>query len=84
MTGLKCGGSEAFSGITTNPLVGACSDMIIGHGGTSILIEVPKMFGSETISMVKCTDEGVFNKTVNLINNFKKYYIWHNQEGVKL
>lgn len=80
IVGLKCGGSDAFSGITANPLVGACSDMIIERGGTSILTEVPEMFGGETILMDRCTDEGVFNKTVNLINNFKEYYLRHNQE----
>lgn len=80
IVGLKCGGSDAFSGITANPLVGACSDMIIERGGTSILTEVPEMFGGETILMDRCTNEGVFNKTVNLINNFKEYYLLHNQE----
>jgi len=78
--GLKCGGSDAFSGITANPLVGACSDRLIEHGGTSILTEVPEMFGGETILMDRCIDEGVFHKTVNLINNFKDYYLRHNQE----
>lgn len=78
--GLKCGGSDAFSGITANPLVGACSDMIIEYGGTSILTEVPEMFGGETILMDRCIDDKVFNETVNLINDFKDYYLRHNQE----
>ena len=77
--GLKCGGSDAFSGITANPLVGALSDIIIQHGGSAILTEVPEMFGAETILMNRCIDEAVFNKMVNLINNFKKYFIAHNQ-----
>jgi altronate hydrolase len=80
IVGLKCGGSDAFSGITGNPLVGAFSDMLIRHGGTTVLTEVPEMFGAETILMNRCVDEGIFDKTVGLINNFKEYYIRHNQE----
>mgnify|MGYP005834341411 CR=1 FL=1 len=80
IVGLKCGGSDAFSGITANPLVGVFSDMLIQHGGTSILTEVPEMFGAETILMDRCINREVFNKTVSLINDFKEYYIRHNQE----
>ncbi len=80
VVGLKCGGSDAFSGITANPLVGAFSDMLIAHGGTSILTEVPEMFGAETILMDRCINEDIFNKTVTLINEFKEYYMRHNQE----
>ena len=76
---MKCGGSDAFSGITANPLVGAFSDMLLRCGGTTILTEVPEMFGAETILMNRCADKEVFNKTVNLINNFKEYFIKHNQ-----
>lgn len=79
IVGLKCGGSDAFSGITANPLVGALSDIIIQHGGSAILTEVPEMFGAETILMNRCINEEIFNKMVNLINNFKKYFIKHNQ-----
>jgi altronate hydrolase len=79
VVGLKCGGSDAFSGITANPLVGAFSDMLLRCGGTTILTEVPEMFGAETILMNRCADKEVFNKTVNLINNFKEYFIKHNQ-----
>lgn len=79
IVGLKCGGSDAFSGITANPLLGEFSDMLIARGGTSILTEVPEMFGAETILMNRCVNEDVFNKTVDLINNFKEYYIRHNQ-----
>ena len=72
--GLKCGGSDGFSGITANPLVGRISDRIIEHGGTSILTEVPEMFGAETILMNRCKDEATFNDTVNMINGFKDYF----------
>ena len=77
--GLKCGGSDGFSGITANPLVGAISDKLISQGGTSMLTEVPEMFGAETILMKRCINEEVFNKTVELINDFKTYFIKHDQ-----
>lgn len=72
--GLKCGGSDGFSGITANPLVGNFSDWLIGQGGTTILTEVPEMFGAETILMNRAHDETVFKETVSLINNFKDYF----------
>ncbi len=77
--GLKCGGSDGLSGITANPLVGRLSDLLIGAGGTSILSEVPEMFGAETILMNRCVNADRFNDTVSLINNFKDYYKSHNQ-----
>lgn len=79
VVGLKCGGSDGFSGITANPLVGTFSDMLIEQGGTTLLTEVPEMFGAETILMNRCIDESVFNKTVKLVNDFKEYYIKHEQ-----
>ncbi|MCL1999501.1 MAG: altronate dehydratase family protein [Turicibacter sp.] len=78
--GLKCGGSDALSGITANPLVGRLSDKIIASGGSCLLTEVPEMFGAETLLMDRCVDKKIFDKTVNLINNFKGYFIRHNQE----
>jgi altronate hydrolase len=77
--GLKCGGSDGFSGITANPLVGRFSDWLIAQGGTAILTEVPEMFGAETILMDRAKDEAVFEKTVHLINNFKEYFRRHDQ-----
>lgn len=77
--GLKCGGSDGYSGITANPLVGRFSDMLISHGGTSVLTEVPEMFGAETLLMDRCENKEVFDKTVSLINNFKEYFTRHNQ-----
>ncbi len=77
--GLKCGGSDAFSGVTANPLVGSLSDHIISHGGSTLLTEVPEMFGAETILMNRCTNKEIFHNTVNLINHFKEYYIRHHQ-----
>lgn len=78
--GLKCGGSDGFSGITANPLVGAFSDLLVSQGGTSILTEVPEMFGAETILMNRSKDRPTFEKTVNLINNFKKYFMRYGEE----
>ena len=72
--GMKCGGSDGFSGITANPLVGKFSDMLTSMGGTTILTEVPEMFGAETILMNRCENRELFDKTVCLINDFKQYY----------
>ena len=77
--GMKCGGSDGLSGITANPLVGRFSDMLISKGGTTILTEVPEMFGAETILMNRCESEELFHKTVSLINDFKNYFKRHNQ-----
>lgn len=78
--GLKCGGSDGLSGITANPLVGTVSDRLIAAGGTAILTEVPEMFGAETILMNRAADERVFGQVVNLINDFKNYFVRHGQE----
>ncbi|MBI9057484.1 MAG: altronate dehydratase [Labilibaculum sp.] len=77
--GLKCGGSDGFSGITANPLLGVFSDILIANGGSTVLTEVPEMFGAEHILMERAKDEEVFNKTVHLINDFKQYFIKHDQ-----
>jgi altronate hydrolase len=79
IVGLKCGGSDGLSGITANPLVGAFSDLLISTGGSTILTEVPEMFGAETILMNRCTNKELFDKTVNMINDFKEYFKKHNQ-----
>lgn len=77
--GMKCGGSDGLSGITANPAVGRFSDMLISRGGTTILTEVPEMFGAETLLMNRCETEELFEKTVSLINDFKNYFTSHNQ-----
>ena len=79
VVGMKCGGSDGLSGITANPLVGRFSDLLISKGGTTILTEVPEMFGAETILMNRCANEELFHKTVDLINDFKNYFKSHNQ-----
>jgi len=73
--GLKCGGSDGLSGITANPLLGVFSDWIVAQGGTTVLTEVPEMFGAETILMNRCQDRETFDKTVSLINDFKEYFM---------
>jgi altronate hydrolase len=78
--GMKCGGSDGLSGITANPTVGLFSDMLVSKGGTTILTEVPEMFGAETILMDRCADKALFDKTVHLINDFKEYFIKNGQE----
>lgn len=77
--GLKCGGSDGYSGITANPLVGRLSDKLIAMGGSCVLTEVPEMFGAEHLLMQRCESREVFDKTVKLINDFKDYYTRHNQ-----
>lgn len=77
--GLKCGGSDGFSGITANPLLGVFSDFLIAQGGTSVLTEVPEMFGAETQLMNRCSNAALFDKTVHLINDFKEYFIANKQ-----
>ena len=77
--GLKCGGSDGFSGITANPLEGEFSDWLVAQGGTSILTEVPEMFGAETILMNRCENKELFDQTVSLINNFKNYFLSHGE-----
>lgn len=77
--GLKCGGSDGYSGISANPLVGMLSDKVISMGGSCVLTEVPEMFGAEHLLMQRCINRETFDKTVALINNFKDYFLKHNQ-----
>ena len=77
--GLKCGGSDGFSGLTANPLVGRISDWLVERGGSTVLTEVPEMFGAETLLMNRCRDRATFDKCVRMINDFKRYYESHNQ-----
>jgi altronate hydrolase len=77
--GMKCGGSDAFSGITANPLVGRMADKITEMGGTAILTETPEMFGAEQILMNRANSPQVFEQIVSLVNEFKQYFIDHKQ-----
>lgn len=79
IVGMKCGGSDGLSGITANPTVGRFSDRLISLGGSTILTEVPEMFGAESILFDRCKDESVFNDAVNMVNSFKDYFVSHGQ-----
>ena len=79
VVGLKCGGSDGFSGLTANPLVGRFSDWLIARGGSAVLTEVPEMFGAETLLMARCRTRSVFDKCVAMVNDFKDYYASHHQ-----
>ncbi len=76
--GLKCGGSDGFSGITANAIVGKVTDELCAMGASAVLTEVPEMFGAETVLFQRCINEDVFNKSVALINNYKQYFKNHN------
>ena len=77
--GMKCGGSDGLSGITANPVVGRFSDMLVAMGGSTVLTEVPEMFGAEGFLMNRCADRRVFEKAVSMINGFKDYFLRHNE-----
>lgn len=79
VVGLKCGGSDGFSGITANPLLGRLCDRVTDAGGSALLTEVPEMFGAETLLMDRCRARPVFEATVALINGFKRYFQRHGQ-----
>lgn len=78
--GLKCGGSDGFSGITGNPLVGRVTDLLLAAGGTGVLTEVPEMFGAETLLMNRACDQRVFKRIVELIDGFKAYFLRNGQD----
>ena len=77
--GVKCGGSDAFSGLTANPLVGKIADRVAFAGGKAIMTEIPEIFGAERILMARAKDERVFHEVVDVVNDFKNYFLEHNQ-----
>ncbi|PWC19661.1 UxaA family hydrolase [Brenneria corticis] len=77
--GLECGGSDGLSGITANPMLGRFSDYLILNGCSSVLTEVPEMFGAEHLLFSRCENETVFRQAVKMINDFKRYFIEHHQ-----
>lgn len=79
VVGLKCGGSDGLSGITANALVGRFSDRLLAQGGSTLLSEVPEMFGAETLLMQRCRNRGIFDKCVDMINDFKRYFSRYGQ-----
>ncbi|MBR3084855.1 MAG: altronate dehydratase [Kiritimatiellae bacterium] len=79
VVGLKCGGSDGFSGLTANPLVGRFTDWLVARGGSAVMTEVPEMFGAETILLRRCRDRAVFDRCAAMVNGFKDYYARHGQ-----
>lgn len=79
VVGMKCGGSDGLSGITANALVGAFSDRLVAMGGSTILTEVPEMFGAEEALLNRCASEAVFQKAVAMVEDFKHYFTSHGQ-----
>lgn len=79
IVGMKCGGSDGLSGITANPTVGRFSDLLVAQGGSTVLTEVPEMFGAEGMLMNRCINRAVFEKAVNMICSFKKYFVSHGE-----
>lgn len=77
--GVKCGGSDGLSGLSANPLVGRMSDRVTAAGGTAILTEIPEIFGAEQLLMARAVDAAVFDRTVHLVNNFKRYFVDHGE-----
>ena len=76
---MKCGGSDGFSGITANPLVGRIADRLTAQGGTTLLSEVPEMFGAEQILLDRAADETTGYKIISLVNNFREYFRGYDQ-----
>jgi altronate hydrolase len=79
VVGLKCGGSDGFSGLTANPLVGRIADAVSAAGGTAILTEIPEIFGAEQLLMARAADKGVFDDIVGVVNDFKSYFLSHGE-----
>lgn len=77
--GLKCGGSDGFSGLTANPLVGRLCDQVVGSGGSALLTEIPEIFGAERLLMARARDKSVFDALVAVVNDFKRYFLAHGQ-----
>ena len=77
--GLKCGGSDGLSGITANPAVGHFSDLLIAQGGSTLLTEVPEMFGAEDMILSRCCSEAIFRKAGDMLNGFKDFFLKNGQ-----
>ena len=77
--GLKCGGSDGFSGLSANPLVGRVADKVTAAGGTAVLTEIPEIFGAERLLMSRAANEAVFQDIATVVNDFKAYFISHGE-----
>jgi altronate hydrolase len=79
VVGVKCGGSDGFSGLTANPLVGRVADLVCAGGGTAVLTEIPEIFGAERLLMARAKDEPTFRRIAELVNDFKSYFLSHGE-----
>lgn len=79
VVGLKCGGSDGFSGLTANPLVGHIADAVAAAGGTPILTEIPEIFGAEHLLLERAASREAFDGAVALVNGFKRHFLDHGQ-----
>ncbi len=79
VVGMKCGGSDGLSGITANPVIGRVSDIAVSEGGTSVLTEVPEMFGAESFLLRRCSSKDVFDEACAMLNGFKEYFLSHGE-----
>lgn len=77
--GVKCGGSDGFSGLTANPLVGRMSDVVTAAGGSAIVTEIPEIFGAEQMLMDRAESRAVFEGVVGVVNDFKTYFLEHGE-----
>jgi len=73
MIGMQCGGSDGYSGITANPALGAASDMLVAHGGTTILSETPEIYGAEGLLTRRAVSREVGQKIVDRIAWWEAY-----------
>ena len=80
VVGLKCGGSDGFSGVTANPLIGSFTDRLTASGGSAVLTEVPEMFGAERVLTKRCASREVFDETVKMINGFRQYFMKYGEK----
>ena len=78
--GVKCGGSDGYSGITANPLIGQVSEKFALYGASILMTEIPEAFGAEEILLSRCTDKTVFDRTAEMLNGFRKYYVDHGEK----
>jgi altronate hydrolase len=79
VVGVKCGGSDGFSGLTANPVVGRIADKVSAAHGTAILTEIPEIFGAERLLMARASDEAVFDEVAAVVNDFKRYFLAHGE-----
>jgi len=73
LLGTNCGGSDAFSGISANPAVGYCSDLLVRSGGTSVLAEIPECMGAEHLLTRRAIDEATGRKVIDVVNWYRDY-----------